>query len=284
MLRTFSQLEVLALEAQERYFTVMRKRDERKYGKGVRGVKSCKYFFDTNRGKFMPAYYAGVHLIDDVIDGDLEPPEGMSRVEYAERKIVFARNSIHPQDDAEVLLLYCHILAEKMGEDFSEETAEIMESMLFDAKRQGTGTIFPAKELGHHFDLLDIRGTARIMLKIFHEDVSKYRLVEPLGVASRMYYNMRDFSQDIQAGLVNVTAEDFGRLGLSRADLHTGSPKIQRWFVEQSTCGLELLAQHDMNVKEGDFGWRSKVAFPLFYGSQAKKYFTTTLRNAPHLE
>ncbi|MCO6491362.1 MAG: hypothetical protein J5I98_23290 [Phaeodactylibacter sp.] len=135
------------------------------------------------------------------------------------------------------------------------------------------------KELMYHFHLLDIRGTIRATLKIFREDPEKYPLLGPLGLASRFYYDLRDFGADIRAGYVNISIEDARAFGIGRKSLQdANSPGVRRWFRSQATRGLEMLEEHHRRLPEGRFSLLARATFPLVYEAQARKFFDNTLK------
>jgi len=157
-------------------------------------------------------------------------------------------------------------------------SALALSSMLFDAKRYGQHIIFPEKELSYHFHLLDIRGTVSATLKVFGEDPEKHNILAPLGLARRLYYNLRDYDEDINAGLVNISAEDCQKFGITQNDLENKlSPGVQKWFTDQSTQGMRLLSEHRRTVENGNFGLLARMTFPVVYEKSAKKYFENVL-------
>ena len=225
------------------------------------------------RGNLLEAYYVFMRQIDDIADRDGRFVPA-SPEEFIERKIEFARNPEKPQDSLDYLLLYAYSQCESLGFDFKQETNDILLSMLFDARRYGKMQIFPEKELSYHFDLLDIRGCEKACLKLYKEDSHKFEFVKPLGLASRIYYNLRDFSEDIGKGLVNVTQEDMERIGIDIEDLkNSNSEGVNEWFVEQSRKGMGLLDEHRRVIGSGNFGLLARITFPLVYERSARKYF-----------
>ena len=86
--------------------------------------------------------------LDDVVDGDVPLSEGYSSAgEYLSLKIEFSNNPVDPKDEVDCLMIYCFKLAERFGEDFHTETKDILNSLLFDARRRGKGIFFPKEEL-----------------------------------------------------------------------------------------------------------------------------------------
>jgi hypothetical protein len=233
------------------------------------------------QGNLLEGYYAYMRKHDDFADGDAKLPLGYgSAEEFIERSIEFARNPTKPVHELDYLFLYCYSQCEALGIDFKSETNDMLSSMLFDAKRYGKMQVFSKSELSYHFDLLDIMGCESACLKLYGEDPAKLNLLEPLGLASRIYYNLRDFDDETSKGLVNVSLEDMTRLGISFDDLkNPDSDKIKEWFYEQSMKGLFFLEGHKQAIGEGEFGLLARITFPLVYAWPAKKYFNGVLKS-----
>lgn len=277
------KLEENFKEMKEEVFAQMSSREGKNYKWFLRAVRAFKYLsFNPTRGKFFEGYYTLMRHIDDIVDGDALLPKGYnSAVEYVVQKIDFAENPTNPKDPADYLMIYCFELADQFGEDFSSETQDIMGSMLFDARRIGQRIIFPEETLKYHFHLLDIMGTVRGSLKVYGEDPDKYPVLEPLGISSRIYYNLRDYDEDIGVGFVNIPAEDCEKHKISSFDLENRlSRGVQEWFLEQANLGLSLIEQHRKNLAETEFGLLTRMTFPVVYERSARKYFEKVINNS----
>jgi len=253
---------------------------ERKYKWFLRALRAFKYVsMSQTKGTFLESYYALMRYVDDIVDGDSPLPERFqSSVEFVEEKIAFAKHTTNPRDSADYLILHCFELANRFGQDFSNETEYILHSMLFDAKRHGKRIIFPEEELSSHFHLLDIQGTISAALKVFGEDPAKYKILEPLGLACRTFYNLRDYDEDVKKGLVNISAEDCQRFGIDQSDLEDRLSKgVQDWFVDQARQGMQLLTKHKATVSEGNFGLLARITLPIVYERSSRKYFENVL-------
>lgn len=263
-------------QMRNRVFDYMLKTRGWKYRAFLRYLRLFKYAaFAPTRGEFLESYYVLMRYLDDIVDGDAPIPDGFpDESAYINDKIRFSKNPREAVDEADYLMLYCFELAEKFGQDFKEETEDILNSLLFDAKRRGKMIIFPKKELMHHFHLLDIRGTIRATLKVFKEDPKKYELLEPLGVACRYQYDIEDIQTDLAAGYVNISREECTRLEISREDLNDpSSVKIKKWLVQRALDGMKLLDEHHRRLPEGNFSPLSRWTFSLVYENPARKVF-----------
>jgi hypothetical protein len=252
-----------------------------KYRSFLKFLRFFKYIsFSPIRGSFLEYYYVMMRYLDDVVDGDAPLPEGYRcPVEYIEDKIDFSRHLSKPRDAADHLMLHCFSLGEKFGQEFGEETQDILHSLLFDAKRRGTWEVFPADILQEHFHKMDIRGTIRATLKIFGDDPGQYPILEPLGVACRYQYDIEDVSTDLAAGYVNITQEEMASLGISKEELRDPSSEgVARWVQKHAKEGMELLEEHRAKVAEGRFSLLARATFPVVYGWPARKLFQKTLR------
>lgn len=269
-------------EMRQRVYTHMLTTRGWKYRAFLRYLRFFKYAaFAPWRGTFLESYYVLMRYLDDVTDGDVPLPESYgSEADYLEEKIRFAKDLKYPKDEADHMMLYCFELADQFNEDFTEETQDILSSLLFDARRRNTGTIFPAAELEHHFHRLDIKGTIRATLKVFDQDPNKYVLLEPLGMASRFQFDLEDLSTDIAAGYVNISKEDIERLKIHAHELQdVNSEGLIRWRREHARRGLELLEEHHRLLPEGNFSTLCRMTFPLVYELPARKTFLKTLND-----
>lgn len=264
-----------------RVFEHMLKTRGWKYRAFLRYLHLFKYIaFAPIRGSFLESYYVLMRYLDDVVDGDAPLPKGYSNEsEYILQKIEFSKQVSNPVDEVDYLLIHCFELANKFKEEFTNETQDILQSLLFDANRRGKHIIFPKEKLEEHFHKLDIRGTIKATLKVFKEDPEKYLLLEPLGMASRYQYDLEDFEADIAAGYVNISKEECDKFGISENDLmNINSPRIQKWYYQRSLDGLSLLEEHHRRLPKGGFSILARATFPLVYEKPAKRVFQATIK------
>lgn len=227
------------------------------------------------RGRMIEADYLVMRELDDMADGDTPVPEGYdSASHYIEEKIAFLRAPLTPMDNVDALLLYCEQLSRKEGLSLTHERELILRSMLFDAQRFGKYQIFSAAILNEHFYRCDIEGTGIGALKIFDEDPTKYRLVKPLGVASRIHDNLLDYEKDIKAGYINIPGEDVDRFGMTLEDImDVNSPKVRKWFEKEGERGRGLLAEDRMLFPQGRFSTLGRFFVHLYFRRPAVHYF-----------
>ena len=264
-------------QIRKRVFECMLNTKGWKYREFLRYLRIFKYIsFAPTRGKFLESYYVLMRYLDNIVDGDSPLPHGyQDETTYILDKIRFSKNPVNPIDEADYLMQFCFELAEKFGQEFHQETEDILNSLLFDAKRRGKLLIFSKEELEHHFHLLDIRGTIRATLKIFKDNPDKYILLEPLGIACRFQFDIEDIETDLTAGYVNIPQEDYSLLGITNEDLEnpSSSLKINKWLRKRAEDGMELLKEHHRKLNEGKFSFLQKWTFTLVYEAPAKKVF-----------
>ncbi len=226
------------------------------------------------RGRMVEADYLVFRELDDMADGDILSPEGYNASSYIEEKIAFLHAPLSPRDNMDKLLLYCEHLSQQQGFSLTDERDLILRSMLFDAQRFGKYQVFSAAILNEHFYRCDIEGSGVGTLKIFGEDPAKYHLVEPLGVASRIYDNLLDYEKDIEAGYINIPSEDVDKFGMTLDDIKDiNSPKVRAWFAKEGERARGLLAEDHRLFPQGGFGILGRIFVDLYIRRPAVSYF-----------
>ncbi len=240
--------------------------------------------YSEERKALMLMFYAAMRAIDDYVDGDRQIPGNLTPIAYVQRKLEFLRTGSKPLDEIELLIHYSINIGEILSVDVRKGGYDIVSSLLWDAQRRenflNTGQLqaYPEKELHHHFDLLDIRGTIPWTLRIFGEDLEKYMYLENLGLAARKYYNLRDFEDDLKAGFVNISLEDCQRLCIDLNALQSQHhPAIRQWFIEQAQSGIFLIADHRRNLPQAHLRWFGRLALFVMYEQSAQRYFRKVL-------
>lgn len=201
------------------------------------GLLLEKYIFKYNkienysmRGTLLRNYYFLMRYLDDIIDGDVIIKNYYlieDRIKYLEEKMNNLIDKVLPQDEIDILLYECHQQAKNIGFSLENESRLIISSLIFDGLRLSKWInkremkIVTTKELEKHFYDLDITGTILGCLKIFDEDEKYIEDLYYLGTASRQYYDMRDFIEDIKKGLVNISFEDTIKYNITEKDINS---------------------------------------------------------------
>jgi hypothetical protein len=251
-----------------------------KYKWFIRALHSFRYLsMSRDRADFLESYYSLMRYLDDVVDGDAPLPAGYGNSrEFVLEKIAYAQNLGKPKDRVEHLMLECNELGKRFNTDFTDETNDILTSMLFDASRYKTSRIFSQQELDEHFQLLDVRGTISASLKVFGEDPQKCLFLEPLGIATRIYYTLRDYDEDMGKGFVNVSAEDCDCFKISGKNLEDRlSSPVQAWMKAQAEHGQRRLNYHKMQLNSVDFGLLVRATLQVVYANPARRFFERML-------
>lgn len=234
---------------------------------------------DMTRGRLLQAVNVGMRILDDIADGDRPAPPGISPVAYLEDKQSFIRDPRTPKDPVDYLFTYCYQLANKAGLRIDPELDAFFEYFLFDAKRRGTGAIFPRAKLDKAYDACDITGTIRGSLMVFGDDPNRAELLAPLGKATRIHYTLRDYEADVKAGFVNISQEAVLAHGITSTDLpNRFSKPVQTWFRGEAVTGLELLDRHSQIMRREKFGWRGQMALKYAYAKPTRAYLEEVLK------
>ena len=239
--------------------------------------KFITYFtFNPSKGKLLEAFYLVNRYLDDVGDSDTRfDMTPQDRINYLLRKRELTLNPNEPQDEIEHLILYYQCLAKKRGEDFTDPAINIIDSMIFDAKRLGGSVIHKQRTLEENYHLLDEKGTVSPMLWLFKENPNRLAELSYLARAVRTYYNLRDLRGDIVKGHINISAEDVElyQLNLYPMLLKIETPtEIEKWFQGQAQEGLRLLAIHRKSLFEKPFRVFTRLVLWLMYERSARAF------------
>lgn len=264
-------------ELRSESYAGLQKRESSKWW--IRMLEAAPFFLGSmNRGRLLQAVNVGMRILDDIADGDRQPPQGFSPVAYLKEKQAFVRNPEYPQDNLDYLFTYCYQLAGRAGLDIHQELDAFFDYFLFDARRHETGFIFTRAELDQAYDACDITGTIRGSLMAFGDDPEKAELLVPLGRAVRRYYTLRDYEPDIAAGLVNIPKESMALYGITGDDLpNRFSEPVRSWFHEEALYSLQLLEEHKKMMAREKFAWRGRLVLPFLYIRPAEAYLKAVL-------
>lgn len=212
---------------------------------------------------FKYVYYA-MRLIDDVVDGDTVPP-----LEWQVRKNIL--DTILGHDSTwdnnplyEALRSKIQQLSQELWikEDLDAAIQEIVISMNFDLERILDNNKYRTRaQLERNFHAMDIEGTIKWTALIFGIDpASAIDILEPLWQACRTMYNLRDFTEDIRASLINIPMEDIDRFGITPEELafvkaqendfdFSQLPEsIKRWFRQELLRMKEFMERYKYNT------------------------------------
>ena len=262
----------------ENIFAQMKASRGEKYRWFLRGIAVLKHITDTpEQAEVIENFYVAMRYVDDLVDGDVKLPQGYTGpTQYVEEKINFLEANRPPKDDIEKLMALCIQLGTEFEHDYREDAKDILNCLFFDAKRRGKHEVFDEKTLHDHFYLLDIKGTIKGALEVVGEKPELYKVLEPLGEAVRIYYNLRDFNSDIAAGYINISREDCKRLDIPKHLLAAGSyrhhPGVRAWFLEQAQKGLALIEEYHRRKKDVTFGPATSATLKVGYEFNAKRF------------
>lgn len=253
-------------------------RQKRSSGLWIAMLEATPLLLGRERGNLLLAVNTGMRILDDIADGDRQPPLGASRVAYLQDKQAFIQNPQDPQDEVDHLFTYCYELANTVGIDIHEELNAFFSYFLFDARRLGTREVFPQAELDEAYDACDIWGTIRGSLKVFGDDPEKTRLLFPLGKAVRIFYSPRDYEQDVAAGFVNIPQEAIDTYEIRQNYLpNRYNPAVRKWFREEARVGLGLLEKHRAVMQNEKFRLNGRLVLPIAYENPTRAYLQAVL-------
>lgn len=293
------------LDILNRYFSLLVHRNKQKYASYVRAMKMQVWILMLASWRVSQAInyqYAWLRIVDDRIDGDMDLID-TDILWYAEKRFhilnALARPDFSPETPEDTLLQETLRIARENGKEMEikQSIQMILESMIFDAKRikrfRETGRLefLPREELEQHFYNLDIVGTGIGMLvylgsKNIAEDLKK---LHNIGRACRIEYNLNDFVEDIEHGILNISHEDAEKYRITESDLVAvrDAPIVRDidprdpakvWYQDISEYPTSIIAflqdqveQYDNHIKiflqeeYMDFPLMTRVVFRQFY-------------------
>lgn len=191
------------------------------------------------RALIMLSAYGWFRRIDDVVDGEGNPPKGHTILSYFQRKrdlfTAVAFSSRYRSECAVEDLLLVHVLraSARWDIDLRDEFATLFELMQFDAKRRTQGCATPAIELRQYAIQQDIC-ILSALAKIFGR---KQRLEQPVsaieslqGLFTRSDW-LDDLPDDMRNGMINIPTEVVQQSG--GLDGLQNSPSFRKWHTEE---------------------------------------------------
>lgn len=239
-------------------------------------IKLSEYIF-PKKGELILGVNTIMRHLDDIADGDREPPQGFTRVNYLQRKRDFVTNPGNPEDDIDAYILHCTSLARSLGFDITEELNNFFTYFMFDAARLRTGQVFPRADLDNAYEAC-VRGTINGVSKVFGITSDNFDTLSIIGRVARIHYTLRDFDIDVAKGLVNIPLEEINQYHIGLEDLsNQHSPSVNKWFRDQATLGMNLLKQYHEEVKKHTVPLLTQAIFPLMYEGSARAHFKAVL-------
>lgn len=229
-------------------------------------------------GRFAEVFYVILREIDDIGDGDTGNFTQLERVAIIKRTLQSYRHPNNPRNELEWAIRYLVKLGARLPFSYQAELEDIVQSILFDAERLYSGRVYTAAELEEHFFPLDSRGTVRLTAKLYREEAERYTELLPLAQAVRIYYNVRDYPDDVAKGQINIPIEELTNLGIGRQVLMTSSlDSVKPWFRSECSRGLKLLRTYRATTNFRTLHWITKLTLWLVYERQAQRFFERRL-------
>lgn len=237
--------------------------------------------------------YLASRILDDVVDGD--SPNKLSAdgiVEFAERvECNFASGEWDKKSVVDMFYSQAMDICGRIGLDIKEQALAVIRSIGFDSRRRsefmktGERLFYPKDEIEESYYRLDIEGTIGACLELTNEGNTpeKRHVVEPLGKACRIFYDIRDLAIEVRDGLVNITAEDARKFGINMdelvtwavnsGDLSKAPESVKRWIRAQTAHGKKLVGEFETLIAESDFQPLTLKIFKNSYLAQCNPFF-----------
>ncbi len=244
------------------------------------------------RTLFLNNYYALMRHWDDIADGDQAVPEGFpngkeGRIAFIEHAFKIVDGKADPNLDKEACELadFCFRLGDSFGEDFRPQAKELLENLLYDAKRFGTNEVAVSKEeLDENFEK-EISGCAKATRKIFGEPEYADQIIRPLARAVQTYYTLRDFFEDVRMGIINISVNEMKEKNLNLEDLKDpNNLQLQKWFLEQAQEALALMEEYDKDITVYNLKRITRGALKFAFKIKAKVFLKKVVRRQGFIE
>ncbi|MCD5380399.1 hypothetical protein LR004_00575 [Candidatus Gracilibacteria bacterium] len=134
-------------------------------------------------------------------------------------------------------------------QEIEEVLKKIVETVTFDFKRSiGEEKYLSKNELEENFYKLDIEGTIGGMAIILDFDYNDtIKKLEPLGIASRIAYNLQDLTDDIRKNLCTITKENITIFGITEDDIEYISGFDKIWDVDNIPKSIQNYINDQIN-------------------------------------
>lgn len=275
-------------------YTALRQRDKKKYAIFLQQLQAFRYLWPVARhqekAKILEATYLAFRILDDIVDGDIETALSVrEKKRYLNEKIeTLDTEQFSSSDSVEVYFSLVFEAAKKIGIEVRKPMIDMLRSIQFDfgrasrweesAKQAGDIPICSDAELQKYFFDLDIVGTIGEAIQFFGEKYSEERitLLQPLGEAVRIEYNLKDLAADLRQGLCSVSSEDMQQFGISRNDLmvlitettlpiSSYPPVLRAWMQAQIEKFRFLMEKHKEIMRKSRFNAVIRMVLPPLY-------------------
>lgn len=214
--------------------------------------------------------------VDDVADRDRPLPDiYTTRREFLQRRsTVVNRLSFDPEetvygDREDILLAHYYFLARRHGLDLSQESLDVLESIIWDEERARNRRVLTQQELNDGLNKLDfacIDGG----FKVAEEPYTSQDLFA-LSWAVRTMFNLRDFPKDFAKGLINISSEDIERYEIDLTQVEGRSSveelmsygPMRDWYRDQIRYGKNFLDQALKNLGNLRLKWISRTVINI---------------------
>ncbi len=191
--------------------------------------------------------YAFLQLFDDFMDGDRPCPESLEKL--ALRTRVAWNNGVFSADSVLSRLEQSFHTALKTlpmteGDTAHADVAELLEAMQFDSERRTLRLRISSRSLKEHL-LKTFRPSVNLLL-LCSGCRARARDVPHVMEALCWCSVVRDFTEDMGKGLINIPAESLPP-EVQDTDLAT-NPKVQEWLREERRRGNALLEASAVEV------------------------------------
>jgi hypothetical protein len=237
--------------------------------------------------------YLACRILDDAVDGD--SPRKLSADQITNLVSAASKNFDTENWDRKSVIdvFYSEAMAVcgKISLDIKQQVSTVIHSLEFDARRRadfmktGQRKFYPQTELEQNYYRLDIEGTIGACLELTNErDTRANRdIVEPLGKACRIFYDIRDLARETRDGLVNIAIEDAGKFGIdirdlsawaeSSGDLTKAPAGLKQWILAKIEQGKILIRKYEALITECDFKPLTRSILHKSYLEQCKPFF-----------
>jgi hypothetical protein len=226
----------------------------------------------------MRSSYFWFRYVDDIIDGDLEYTGNLEDFRQAKKQILESLNDIDlvinlNLQKIDFLIIHVYYSGLSLGYDHQSSMLTLFNALEYDMIRIKQTKIYPkSSEIKEYFDNLDIPSVV-MTLSIINEKSITLKDLEPLIDATRTRYNLRDFVQDFQVGIVNISLEEIKQYGINIEACQNISSleemikhvPFKLWFTDQVGYMEKKLAIGKKIVKEQPLRFRTWLALTLCF-------------------